>query len=99
MRSASASCSKSGQIKVGRRKAYLLREGLMSFWDSRELSGKPFNVLGKQVMYWCCDPDCDRVIVGVPLLMFLDEGRAGAIALHWACAEALMAAGVFALSR
>jgi hypothetical protein len=81
-------------------KSYLEGKGYIEFWGFHWLGGKRFAVLGPRGnLAWCCDPDCDRVIVGVPLSMFLNEGRKGEIAQHPECFERNLQAGCHQLSR
>lgn len=83
-----------------RLKAYLLAQGYLEIRSRHRRGGLAFTVLGKRGnLAWCGDPRCDRVIVEGPLSLFLDEGRAGEIALHWACFERLQAEGVLALQH
>ncbi len=73
-------------------KEYLRSEGLIQFWGMSpglsQTTGKQksYQLLGgRSNLAWCSDPDCDRVIVDVPVSMYLDKGRLGEIAMHPDC--------------
>ena len=81
-------------------KSYLKAEGYITFWGTHWLGGKEFTVLGPRGnLAWCCDPDCDRVIVDAPVSIFLDQGRKGEIAQHPECFQRNLEAGYYTLER
>lgn len=81
-------------------KEYLVKKGYIEFWGTRTFGGKVFNVLGSRGnLAWCCDPECDKVIVGVPITLFVDEGRQGEIAQHQDCFERNLRGGYYSLAK
>lgn len=87
-------------------KKHLQQKGYIEFWGSVQMKsklGKPaksFNVLGARGnLAWCCDPDCDRVIVDMPITMFINGGTRGEISQHQGCFERNLNAGYYELPR
>ena len=78
-------------------KEYLQSKGYIEFSGWYTLGSKRFAVIGRRGnLAWCCDPDCDRVIVGMPLSIFIDGGK-GEIAQHVECFERNLQAGHYQL--
>lgn len=81
-------------------KQYLIAKRYIQFRGQCQLGDKTFNVLGPRGnLAWCCDPDCDKVIVDMPLSMFIDEGKGGEIAQHLECFQRNLDAGHYSLER
>lgn len=80
-------------------KLYLIRHGHLEFRKRRFLKDKAFNVLGARGnIAWCCDPDCDKVIVDMPISLFINHGTDGEIVQHQECFEKNLRAGYYSLS-
>lgn len=60
-----------------------------------ELKSKPYTILGKQYTPLKSRANvgpcvaCERIVVGIPLILFLDEGRGGELDFCFECAEKL----------
>lgn len=81
-------------------KEYLIKNEYIEFRGTTKLGTKTFRVLGARGnIAWCCDPECDKIIVDMPLSLFLDEGRGGEIAQHEDCFMRNLNAGHYRLPR
>ena len=79
-------------------KRLLLTDGHITFMADYNLNGLVVMVLGAVGnLHWCCDYDCDSVIVGVPIILFVDEGRGGMISFHAQCFNRLVQEGTMSL--
>ena len=86
-------------------KQYLIEKGYIEFGgyhrmvSKQGLESKVFIVLGARGnLAWCCDPGCDKVIVDVPISLFLNLGKRGEIAQHQNCFQQNLTAGYYELS-
>ena len=81
-------------------KWYLVRQGWLRFADLGVAVGdKVFlAIAARGDVSWCCDPDCDRVLVGMPMSLFHVQGRVQVqIDQHGACFDRNLRAGRFRL--
>lgn len=83
-------------------KQYLVEQGYIEFGNQvfmRSKKGgrsKVFNTLKfRGNLAWCCDPECDKVIVDMPISLF---GSQGEIAQHQNCFQQNLTVGYYELS-
>lgn len=82
-----------------RLKRYLAEKRYITWWSTTiNMGGREFERLGAHGnLAWCCDKRCDRVIVEMPISLYIREGGAGECTFHPACFENLLHEGVLNL--